>query len=183
MPNPFVDTPEQMNQSKEPPASLDENAPVMEEYAGENFAYRGIETHGVQPTAKAADVVTDWAQDGRPVPVIYVQPGVEIDPVPVRIVNEGSDEVKRWRVSTAYAGIAPAQLVGRNIMRTNLKIRNLDDTDTVYVSPDSTVSTFSGYPLAPGEMLELRSTDEVWAVADADETRLSVLWEFTVEVP
>jgi hypothetical protein len=182
MPNPFIETPEEMVTSKEPPESLDANAPVLEEYAGENFPYRGIETHGVKPTVDPTNM-PDWREDGRVVPVAYVPVGVDIEPVPVRIVNTSRGEVDKWRVATAYAGVSPAQLVNRNATRTLLKIKNLDDTDTVYVSPDSTVSTFSGFPLAPGETLELHSTDEVWAVADADETRLSVIWEFTVEVP
>ena len=183
--NPLVTTGEEMNQSKEPPASLDENAPVMEEQAGENFPYRGIETHGVKPTVDPTNV-PEWREDGRLVPIAYVPVGVDIDPVPVRIVNTSKGEVDKWRVDTAYAGVSPVQLVNRNATRTFLKIKNLElaGGDTVYVSPDSTVSTFSGYPIAPGEILELwHSTDEVWAVADADETKLSVLWEFTVEIP
>jgi hypothetical protein len=182
--NPLAMQVEKMNESKEPPASLDENAPVMEEYEGENFPYRGIETHGVMPTVDPTDV-PEWRNEGRAVPVLYVPEGVDIDPVPVRIVNTSRGEVDKWRVTTAYAGVSPVQLVNRLASRTFLKIKNLEEVagDTVYVSPDSSVSTFSGYPIAPGEVLELHSTDEVWAVAGADETKLSVLWEFTVEVP
>jgi hypothetical protein len=181
MPNPLL-TPEEKNVSKGPSNSLSDHEPVEESYAGENFPYRGIETHGVQPTDDPTNM-PDWREDGRIVPIAYVPAGVEVDPVPVRIVNTGSAEVDKWRVSTFYAGVTPVRLIGRDDKRTVLKIKNLTESETVYVSPDSTVSTFSGYPIATGESIELRSTDEVWAVASADGVVLSALWEYTIEVP
>ncbi len=184
MPNPFT-TPEAVNQSLNPPDTMADhgsNSLVMEEYAGENFPYRGIETHGVKPTVDPTDV-PEWLTEGRVVPIAYVPANVEIDPVPVHIVNLGSDEERKWRTAVSYAGTVPSQVIGRNTARTSLKIQNLStNPGTIYVSPDSSVSAFTGYPLVPGAYIELKSHEEVWAVSTVDNTILSVLWEYTVEV-
>lgn len=180
MPNPMIAHGE-MNQSKEPyEETKGANEPAAEVYAGENFPYRGIETHGVKPTADPTNM-PDWRSDGRLVPVLTVPPNVEIEPVPVRIVNEGSREIKRWRNSTYLVPDTAVQIVGRDRTRTRVLIRNVSTADPIFIGTDSSLTPTFGYVLDFGATLELFSTEEIWAIANpTDSVSLNILVEYSV---
>lgn len=187
MGNPLVNA--QRNTSKPPPAEQYDPpymdgmvTPIPESYAGDNNPYRGTESHGVHPTVDPTNT-PGYREDGRPVALPLVPDSEPPAPLPVRIVNEGGKEFDKWRVATAYAIPQASQIVGALRSRTTLRIRNNSETDTVYVSPDSSCSPFTGYPLRPGAELSLNSTDPVYACTDpaVPQVILSVLWEYTVE--
>lgn len=182
MPNPLLNSKE-MNQSREPSDSMSDHEPVMEEYAGENFPYRGIETHGVKPTADPTNM-PDWREDGRLVPVAYVPEGVEIAPIPVRIVTSGQKEVKKFRVNKYVVPDTPVQMLPRDATRTRIRIRNRSTSLNIFIGSDSSVTEDFGYIVGTSATLELVTTEEVWAIAGAGNTvSIDLLTEYVVVVP
>lgn len=152
--------------------------PVPEEYAGENFPYRGIETHGVEPTERPEEE-REW--DGV-VPAEYRIPDAEPEPTPVRIVQTGGKELHKWHVRRDYANGAASRILGRNETRTAMRVRNLDPAVTVWVGSEGSVQAFTGYPVPAGTEFKLDKAEaEVWAISeDGTQVPLAIIEEYTV---
>lgn len=171
-------------QASSPNREPERIAPIPEHYAGVNFPYRGIETHGVAPDPNIDYSDPETKYDPETDKETYLPEIVEHDPIPVRIVNESPRETDVFRVTRFLANGNAQQLIGRLDSRKSLRIKNLDDTNPVYIGPNSTVNAYTGYPISPGaEIVPVNATQEVWVTAgagDAYTVEVAVLYEFTV---
>jgi len=163
MPNPFMRSVQQ-NTSDESmtPDRPHPTAPILETYEGTNHPYRGVEQHGVSDTGDPSDPVREFSDGTRK--VIYEEPPKEIDPVPVRIVQEGSQELRTlrtWQYSLSAGQVA--RVIPANPNRTKVRIKNLA-AFAVYIGGDPAVAAFTGYPLNQNETLELDTQDEVYVL-------------------
>lgn len=155
--------------------------PIVEEYEGQNFPYRGTETHGVNPLYDAPPSPEAW--EGGMVEIDTSRLDEEPEKViPVRIVAESTEEHESWSTQQYWVGNNPTQLAGRNTRRTALKIKNLSDTVVIYVGPNEMSTRASlGYPVDPGEIFSLTGSDQLWAVsATSDQVLVAVFMEYTV---
>lgn len=183
MRNPFLAP--QRNQSREEDTPKRGLTPIPDNPAGDNVPYRGVVDHGV-----------DWDESqSRDVPgygdrevVTYEEPPNEPEPVPVRIVEEGSRERRRVRTVRAYAGGSTVgtsrAILGEDDMRTRARIKNLHATKQVFISDtlmDFTGVFLNGYPLAPGESYETYSHEPLYAVVDdTADSPVAVIMEYGV---
>lgn len=81
----------------------------------------------------------------------------------------------------------PTQLVGRQLDRTKLTVRNLSDTpaDTVWIGATSSIAggaTHPAYPLRGGREVTLETTGELWAYALAATVGASQLGWTSLEL-
>lgn len=152
----------------EPPERV---VPVPEEYAGVNFPYRGTEQHGVEANPDI-DYDTREFQHEENEPPEYLPEEKEIEPFPVKIVDESARERWAWRSIRYSVGTEPQRMIPRNDRRRTLLIRNRgSNPGSVYLGPDSSVNINTGYILAVGtEISGLVTTEEVWAVSEAGKS-------------
>lgn len=154
--------------------------PRAEDYAGDNNPYRGIQNHGVSPSAQPSDV-PGW--DGAAlVPVEPDEPPQE--PVPVRIVNESAHEIDAWNGTTFFLNRPnePVLIAGQLETRKSLNVTN-EGPDPVFLHPSNNGSVgLAAVRLAPGGSFSLDNGAEVFAFVDGATTALvRVVWEYTVE--
>ena len=157
--------------------------PVPESYAGHNFPYRGIETHGVEPTEQPLEPA-DW-EPGRP--VHYEQPEPEPQPVPVRIVSEAGREIRRFRtfgMVTGVQGGEPRAIVGRDEERSSVTVKHVATDVVVWVShAPETANDIEGFPLTTGDTFVTQSHMPIFAWADeTDPTSVYVSVEYATGV-
>lgn len=138
--------------------------PHAEHVAGPVFAYRGQEQHGVS--------VTDGSHYVDPSEAFRTTVDAEVlpenhppTPILVKSVQEDGNEVRKFRNVSLLADISQRMIVSRMTTRTSVKLYNLSQTVTVLLGNDSSVSPTSGYPLGPGREIEIKATDEIWAVS------------------
>ncbi len=186
--NPFIGGSYRQRQGQQtPPNRPDRVKPVPEHYQGQNFPYRGTETHGVKPPADMdADAyyhVGMW-DDGE-AETIKSEPELKTeDVIPVRIVQgEKGRQRLDWRAGRFYVQNIAQELVGRLETRRSLRIKNNSQTATIYIGPDSGVAVYTGYPLGPGQDILIYSTENVFAVTDNGSTaEVGILTEYAVEL-
>lgn len=182
MPNPLIKS-GPANTSKDVPDRLGLR-PAIEGYPGDVFPYRGTEDHGVTATDKPTQP-GDW-QTGRDVE--YMERPVEQDPIPVRIVEEGSRELRRFRVFVGYAGGTtnnmPKQIVGQDEERSTVRISNTSTDKTVWISHSAEqASSVYGYPISAGEELVLYTHMAIYAMSDnASDLGVRVLVEYSTAI-
>lgn len=123
MPNPLMRLGNGARTSTDAPERV---VPVPEEYEGDNFPYRGTQTHGVEPV-HVPEEMRDW--EGV-VPAEYRVVEPEPEPTPVRIVQTGGRELHKWQVRRDYATGVVSRVAGRNDARTTLRVRNLGASST-----------------------------------------------------
>lgn len=185
MPNPFVRT-GGANTSKtdvDRPVAL---TPVPERVAGDVFAYRGMEPHGVEPTAtyeppqdysSEVDEHQDYESEIEPE-----------TPVPVYVVQRGGRELRRFRATRAFASEntkQPSMVVGGDSLRRKVTIVNMHATDAIWVGHDqNSASPMHGFPVAAGQSWETDSNDSaIWAVSNTvNLVALAVKTEYVVLV-
>lgn len=145
--------------------------PIPETVAGEVFAYRGMEQHGVKANAKQIGRPEEWENE-RGV-TVYDEPDKEdVAPIPVRVIqDEDNEQVRRTRVSRAYAGVTNTganiqQIIGADFQdrrRIRVKVKNLDAA-TVYIgTTENDCTAISGWPLASGEVYEHQTHSALYA--------------------
>lgn len=184
MPNPFLRLPgSQSKTDVDRPTAL---TPVPERVAGDVFAYRGMETHGVEPNAEYA-APQDFHDELDETQQYEEEPEPEA-PVPVYIVQNGGRELRRFRVTrvlTGAVGTNAIQVVGGGPLRRKTTIVNTHATDLVYIGNDmATASPMHGFPLPAGGTFETDSNDTaVWAISStANAVQLAVKTEYSVIV-
>lgn len=144
------------------------------------FPYRGTQTHGVDP-GKVTQVADEDSEGGK-VDVSYFEPGApDIDPVPVRIVEGAVHEYRRfhtWQVT--LNAVSAIMVASRKDGRQNLRIRNFSTVGTgrVWVGSDSSVTSYTGYPLSGNDEVILTGEAEVYGIADTGTVTLAVLSEY-----
>ena len=171
-------------------------APVPDNPAGANIPYRGVVDHGV-PYENQEMFDEAHYYTGRPVE--YAPEEHDPDPIPVRVVNDGMRELRRFSATQPVLSfsngnaVQKVRLLGKNEHRTKALIRCVGRTDflqTVFVfvgGPE--VTPFDGYLMTNNQELTLNTTEEVWAYADTTrqpaaipagiDVILSVIAEFT----
>lgn len=168
------------------PERDDRVTPVAEHVEGVVNPYRGMETHGVDPT-KGVDAQQDYElqdytdENGD---IIYAPEEEEPEPVAVRIVQGHSGKERLdWRALRVVATEIGQQLVGRHDRRRSITVHVDTGSQSVYLGPDSGVSTYTGYKLLAGESLVLRTTENIWAItAPTEQSNISVAWEYGLEI-
>lgn len=165
MPNPLMSA-FQKNTSKKPPTNpgvTEPLEPVLEDYAGDNNAWRGTELHGVrgEHQAEAYDMADDKdTQEGY----TYLPAESEVDPIPVRVVGEFSRERKRFRAyQYAVDSSKVHMIVGRHEKRQCVRIRNIPQVTTNNNSaPASEVITTQTNQVASGTSAEVTIPATGW---------------------
>lgn len=164
--------------------------PVPEEYAGTNHPYRGTETHGVEnPTGVDPEYYYDRDQwDAGPSNPVSLPEEKEPDPVKVKIVNETARERYAFRAFQFPAnGLTAQQFLGRNDKRSNVRVKNISTSSTnLMIGHDNGVKPTSGYLVEPGQEAIIRTTEELFVIADkggaTDFVTMYVLEELSVEL-
>jgi hypothetical protein len=160
-----------------PDAPVELPDPVLERPVGGWLPYRGYVDHGVavddhETEAYATEENGYW--EGRPVP--YEEPAKPgADPVPVRIVNDAPNEMKRFRVSRTQATTSGNQLLGRNPRRNSVRLRNMDAANILYIHHEPNYTSWLGYPILPGTDLEIQGGEPLYAVAATANIEVAVL--------
>lgn len=185
MPNPFVrgGAANTSTVDVDRPVSI---TPVPEDVTGTVFAYRGMETHGVEPNADYQPP-QDYTSEEDYDPQYEEEPHPET-PVPVYIVQSGGRELRRFRVTrvlTGAVGTNAIQVVGGGPLRRKTTVVNTHATDLVYIGNDmATASPMHGFPLPAGGTFETDSNDTpIWAISStANAVQLAVKSEYSVIV-
>lgn len=142
----------------------------------DNIPYRGEELHGVPFEDKPMpDELKHW----RGTVPTYVEEPKEVNPIPVKIVTEKSDEIKNIRAKQVpiVAGDPASQIINRNINRRKVTIKNITGgAGPAFITGENNATTMSGFPIFPGETLAFESTEPVWAVSPLGCT-LAILGE------
>jgi hypothetical protein len=180
-----------------------DDEPVMETVHGQRAgnAYRGLETHGVEPNTQPVHGDAYNPGDGRPVPIEELPESELIEPIPVRLVQGASArQERRWRtfreaLVAGTVGQSVRRLVSARIAsepdanrRLNLRVRNMDASAVLYIGPDESVSSANGWPVAPGATEEfLYAETEVWGaldpvVAAGTVVNVAIRTEYMVEI-
>lgn len=161
------------------------DTPRTETVHGQNLPYRGIVDHGVPGSEPDPDDEAHHFDNARP--VVYDESLAEKapDPIPVVVVRgKQKREVRAFGVAQIplAQGGAPYQLVGRDIRRTNVIIRNpTGSPGPIWIGPDNGVSAVSGYPLAAGEERNLGTTEPVYVITATPLVTVIVTTEYTKE--
>lgn len=180
-PNGRKSSPEQDITGHDLPAPVD----PQEEGRQGFLPYRGVEMHGVPSPAPLEEDAEGYG--GGTVHVHYDDSGDDVHVLPVRIVSgEESETIAAWRATSSVAPVAgdrpPVQILPRNRKRTKAKVQNIAAADGAWIGPDTSVSAMNGWFIAPGQSVELSSTEAVYALsATANPVPLTALVEFTQE--
>jgi len=166
MPNPFFKLGTPVQNDEEPLGEV----PIPEQYVGQNYAYRGTETHGVAPTEEPSPS----PGNDQAVPVEFEEPTEPPPPVPVRIVTEESDAQQRFRVIRGITSAAvgtvtiPIQAFGPMHNRRALKIFNLGTVTLWFGHEQQAATKAGGFPiLANGsEALDYSQDSAIWVSSD-----------------
>jgi hypothetical protein len=157
--------------------------PEPEKVVGTVFPYRGVENHGVAPNqAPPAYIDDQWPEDTEE--PHYVQGPTEEDPLPVKIVQESSNERMMFRTNQmpVFAD-QPTPILSRQDSRRNVTIRLPSLSNSIWIGPDENVNRVTGYQLEADRELTLRTTEEVWAIGDGtNQSTALVIWEYAVPV-
>lgn len=153
--------------------------PVPEGVTGPVFAYRGQQQHGVSTDRSAIGADPDEFLEASRYDIDYAEPVDEVEPIPVRIVQRESRELKRWRAIRSVAngnGSNPSCLIGREPLRKKITIKNFG-VDWVYIGHDgASASALNGYPLVANEVTTIETTEPIYAQSSSSEAMAVVMW-------
>lgn len=152
--------------------------PIGETVAGENLPYRGTVDHGVPYTGvDPIDESRMWADSDK---TDYETEEKVADPIPVRVVNQGSREIKTfssalYEIPAGPTSLDPVQICGRDEKRTQITIYHRG-SETLWVasSRDDFATNSQGgpayraFPLAAEGKLTLSTTEPVWISGNED---------------
>lgn len=145
--------------------------PVPESVSGHVNAYRGMEQHGVEPTANYA-AMPGFDESDEPLES-YAPREEPADPIRVIVVNQSARERRNMRTVVGYAGSDTGNataVLGADRARSSARIRNTHDTAVVYISHEErTANAMSGYPIRAGEYYDTHTQAEVYAKSDQTE--------------
>lgn len=187
MPSPFTRLPKSQSKDSDRPVAV---TPVPERVKGHVFAYRGMETHGVDPNNSNTNPDDyGWMEEQRGV-IYNDEPAPDpIDPIPVIVVQGAGRELRRFRVTRvtadALTGTNPGSakaMLGRDPLRRSVIIKNTS-ADPVYIGHDQqSASAMHGYPLAQNETLTLNGIEPFYAQASAGNPCVLALYIDYVDV-
>ena len=165
---------------RKPEGSTETLEPTPDRFGAVVFPYRGIEQHGVEADRGPVLPSEEWVVDpAAAADLLKERPDVE--PTPVRIVQESSKEIQDWRSGQTVLTANPSLVAGRNKRRSTVRIKNLSATVAIYVGNTVGVSTVSGYPIAANGELQINSEEEVYGIsADGSSVGVAVIQELSV---
>src|SRR4051794_34322747 len=169
-----------ISESQEPPNRVQ---PVAERMQGVNFPYRGNETHGVDPT-NTPGIDPEEADYGTTVSVALEPDTDEQEPIPVKVVSEGLNELRTFRVVREYCrtGESSRRIIGQDETRSKVRIKNLHASDLLYISDLAFNDIGMAYPIAGGAELELTAETSVYARAGStNDIPIAMLVETTLD--
>ena len=159
-------------------------APMPEGFGVQYFPYRGSEFHGVDP-GKVPKVADEDTEGGKVDLSYYEPPKADIDPVPVRVVKEATNEYAKfqtWQVT--LNNVSPILVAGRKNGRQNLRVRNFSTvgTNRLWLGADVNVTSYTGYPLSGNDEVVFLGEAPVYGIADSGvaSVTVAVLAEYTV---
>lgn len=162
MPNPFTRVKVTSQEPPERPHAID---PVPEHVKGDNNPYRGLESHGV-PADNEPTPPGMWADNHEG--FNYVEPPLEVDPIPVEIVTRYGREFRRHRMHRmSIDNTHGVQFIGRNESRTSIVLQNRDAANSIFISHapiDAQNFAIAGWELAKGESVTINSQAAIFAV-------------------
>lgn len=176
------------------PDRPDRVTPVPEHYEGVSFPYRGTQNHGVAPskTDDPEQYYDAQAFDDETDKVVFLPAEVEVEPVPVRIVNETSRERNDWRAGRFLVTEIPQEILGRNDKRKSVRIKvhafksdgTTANTDPIFIGNDAGLRPYTGFQISAGEELyPFKSTENVFAITlPGVFVEISMISEFSVEL-
>jgi len=164
-------------------------APIPERTSGPVFPYRGQEQHGV-PATLSTDYQEQYADEVDIDPLHVADVDVVITPIPVTVVSRTGNERRVLRTAQFFVGATAMRVAQRNDGRTRMRLKNCETSATftiwIYGDLNSAGTNTGGYPLGPGESIEVLTEDEVYANSDAQGTnavnKLAVIQETTVQI-
>jgi hypothetical protein len=167
----------QLNLGTQPKNRPKPEAPVEEHVHGYVNPYRGLESHGVEPKEHWVDVPEDDDELRE-----YHEEKPEPDPIAVRVVSAGSEQLKLWNVrrEIAITGGGSNRILGQDKTRTKAYIKNIG-TAAIYISPDPISNSQLGYPIAANVEFIYDQQGDVWAMTDdAANQPIALLVEYAV---
>lgn len=162
-----------------PTGNTEPHEPNAESVIGYNFPYRGQQQHGVGVEAQPW-IPQDGDAEAWETREDYEASDTEVRPVPVRIVTDTSGEIREWRAAQNIADGAPRLISGRNTAQSSVHVTNTNAVETVWIGPDVTVGTLSGWPLLPGEDVTINTTEPVYAITNGSTVNVAVLIQHSV---
>ncbi len=185
MPNPFARRP--VNTSQSAPTERKGMDPVPEAYAGFNLPYRGVQMHGVEPTA---DPVATPGYPDKDV-VVYEDEVPEPEPVPVRVVNREARFRRTWKADSklyAYNAGQAFQLLPREENRVKAVVTNFNTTYEALIGASEQMADWlGGYPIGTrASSPELNTTEEIYVLIPtpaAVDVRIGYIAEYEVPIP
>lgn len=175
MPNPLIGS-ARLNTGKRADDRPHAVPPVPEEYEGTNFPYRGTNEHGVEPHSMPHEFLPEWDDtvSGEYEPEI-----APVDPVPVRVVERYTRELKTWQpIRTIIPALETRMILGQDNTRTSAVITNLG-TETIYIGDTVGVRDYTGFPVNAGGTFSFGAETAVYAYATVD-TGIAIAVESTV---
>lgn len=172
----------------EPRGGTEPINPIPERSFAPVFPYRGTQQHGV-PVDPVPWIPRDADAQSWEGETVFDPEIVPIEPIPVIVVNETQSEIRSWRaVQMPVRTNAATLIVGQNTRMTRVRIRNMSasDSDTIlWVGHESNVSRLYGWPVYPGEVLEIDTEEEIYGTLDstaqdADTVDIAILVEHRV---
>lgn len=157
----------------EPRGGTEPLHPIPERSFAPVFPYRGTEQHGV-PVDPVPWIPRDADAQSWEGEETFDPEEVPIEPIPVIVVNESERELRSWRaLQMPVRTNAAALIVGQNTRMTRVRIRNMaaagDDT-ILWIGHTSNVSRLYGWPVYPGESIEIDTEEEVYGTLDSTAT-------------
>ena len=121
----------------------------------------------------------------------YLPEDKEIKPIPVKVVEvpetRGTQRIRGFVAGRGYCDSTdnPQRVAPRDDQRTKLRVRVLttsDPTEFAYIGHDSNVNSLSGFPVYQGDIVEIESSREVWAVASKGSP-INIAWISEQSIP
>lgn len=109
----------------------------------------------LRPATVPADASRSWVID------VSQQKGFSYGPATPRSLRAGAEQLNWLEASVTNAAAA---MVATRVGRTSVKARNLSTVNTVYLG-GAGVTTANGYPLEPGQELEIAYSGPLYAIA------------------
>lgn len=151
---------------------------IMQYEEGDNNPYRGIENHGVKHHS-------EWPMPPENEGEGVLEHTVELppEPIPVRIVTSGGNEIRSWIVRRDFVSPSPqcSRILPKSTNRTKALIRNTG-TATIYIAPEPLSNSQFGYPIPTGYEMPYNQEGEIWAITDDPaQQSVALLIEFSIK--
>jgi hypothetical protein len=144
---------------------------------GKDVSERTVQPQEEYATGEDGDFTLDTPDD-------YGYPEYDDQPVGVYVTAPIPSErpLNEWSAATLTVDLGiVSQIVGGDRNRSRMVVRNLGDTNTVYLTRENGDLAMVGYALPPGADVEFQHNSPMYAHVTAGATEISYVVERTVE--